>query len=163
MSLLRWLALLALGFWMGGLVALGAIAAPALFAVLEAHQGVAGRELAAAAFGVILDRFQYAAWIAGLALLVSIGFRAALGPRPRRFGLRMWVTAGMLAASVATVYFIAPRIRTLSASANGSVVALPADDARRVAFGRWHGASSALLIATVLAGAGLLWAEVSDE
>jgi uncharacterized membrane protein len=163
MSFLRWLGLLALAFWIGGLVALGAIAAPSLFSTLEAHDPSGGRELAAAAFGALFQRFQYGAWIAGVALLTSIGFRAALGPRPKRFGFRMWIAAAMLAASVATVFLITPHVEAIAASAGGAIVRLDATDPRRVAFNRWHGVSSGLMLATVLAGMGLLWAEVRDE
>src|SRR5689334_6001993 len=142
MVFLRWLGLLALGFWIGGLVALGLVAAPALFAVLQQHDPAAGRELAGAAFGAIFNRFQYWTWAAGALLLVSIGFRAALGPRPKRFGLRMWIASGMLAASLVTVFVVTPRINAIAAASGQPLASLAANDPRRVEFGRWHGASS---------------------
>jgi len=163
MSFLRWLALVALTFWIGGLVVLGAIAAPLLFAALQQHDPVGGRELAAATFGLIFERFQLFAGLAGMFLLISIGFRAALGPRPRRFGVRMWVAALMLGGCLFTVLVITPRVRAISTSVSGAVANLPADDPRREAFGRWHGVSSGLMLLTVVAGLGLLWAETRDE
>lgn len=163
MSFLRWLALVALAFWIGGLVVLGAVAAPLLFAVLQQHDPVGGRELAAATFGVIFERFQLFAGLAGIFLLISIGFRAALGPRPRRFGVRMWVAALMLAGCLFTVLVITPRVRAIAASVSGPVASLPSDDARRLAFGRWHGVSSGLMLVTIVAGVALLWAETRDE
>jgi hypothetical protein len=163
MVFLRWLGLVALAFWVGGLIALGAIGAPVLFDVLQGHDPVMGRELAGAAFGAMFQRFQYWSWGAGLVLLMSIGFRAALGPRPKRFGLRMWVAAGMLALSLVTVFVITPRVNAIAASAGVPVASLDASDARRVEFGQWHGASSALMLLTVAAGIALLWAEAHDD
>ena len=163
MVFLRWLGLLALAFWVGGLVALGAIGAPSLFDVLPQHVPATGRELAGAAFGAMFQRFQYWSWGAGLVLLMSIGFRAALGPRPKRFGLRMWLAASMLAASLLTVFVITPRINAIAASAGAPVATLEAADSRRVEFGRWHGASNLLMLFTIAAGVALLWAEAHDD
>jgi hypothetical protein len=162
MSFLRFLAFLALGFWIGGLVALGGIAASTLFAVLTAHDPVAGRELAGLAFGAIFQRFQYAAWVAGGVMLISLGFRRALGPRPRWFGLRMWIVVGMLVASVGTVLLITPRIESIRTSVSGPVANLPDQDPRKIAFGRWHGLSSGLMLMTIVVGVGLFWTEIQD-
>ena len=76
MSLLRFVAVVALALWVGGLVALG-VAAPTLFQVLEQH-APNGRELAGAAFGDVFARFQHVAWGLGTTLLASIGARAAV-------------------------------------------------------------------------------------
>ena len=113
MTFLRYLALIALALWIGGLVALGLVAAPQLFDVLEARQAAGGRELAGELFGSIFDRFQHVAWGLGGVLLASLGTRAALGPRPRRFAVRMWTVSAMLAASVVTSFVITPRIDTI--------------------------------------------------
>ena len=160
MSLLRFVAVVALALWVGGLVALG-VAAPTLFQVLEQH-APNGRELAGAAFGDVFARFQHVAWGLGTALLASIGARAALGPRPRRTGIRIWIAATMLALSLASALYIAPRIERIRASVPGPVASLPATDARRVEFGRLHGASNALMVATIVFGLGLLWFETRD-
>jgi uncharacterized membrane protein len=162
MSFLRFLALLALALWIGGLVTLGAITASTLFDVLEARDPATGRDLAAAAFGAIFRRFHYVSWGAGLVLLASLGARAALGPRPLRFGLRMWISAGMLAASVASVFLVAPRIERIRATTNGPVANLPEDDPRRIEFGRWHKLSTSLMALTIAAGVGLMWTEMKD-
>ena len=55
--MLRYVALLALVVWVGGLFALGAIAAPATFDVMAIRQIPDGRMLAGAVFGEILRRF----------------------------------------------------------------------------------------------------------
>jgi hypothetical protein len=163
MAFFRFASLLALAFWIGGLATLGAVAAPALFDALTAHDPSTGRELAGAAFGVVLDRFQYASWVAGAVLLVSLAGRAALGPRPRRWGLRMWIAAGMLAASVSSVFFVTPRIERLRSSTSGSIASLPQDDPIRVQFGQWHAISTGLMALTLAAGVGLFWMEATDR
>jgi len=163
MSFLRLAGVVALAFWIGGLAALGASVAPALFDVLAAHDPTTGREMAGMLFGVVFERFQYAAWGAGAVVLLSLGLRAALGPRPRRFGVRLWVAALMVSASVSTVFLVAPRIDAIRSSVTGPVASLPDTDPRRIEFGRWHGLSSALMLLTIVAGTGLLWAELSDQ
>lgn len=162
MSVLRFVAVIALAAWVGGLTALGAVGAPAIFDVLEARDPAGGRELAAQLFGTIFERFQYVSWGLALVVLISLGARAALGPRPRRFAIRMWVAAAMLATSLTIGLWAAPRIDAIRTSADGSVAALPDTDARKIEFGRLHGLSSGSMIAIVLAGAGLIWLEISD-
>src|SRR5579862_7797350 len=109
MSFLRYTALVALALWIGGLTALG-LAAPTIFGVLEAHDLMAGREMGGLIFGAVFARFLYASWGFGAILLLSLGLRAALGPRPRRFGIRMWIATSMLAMSVGTSWLIVPGI-----------------------------------------------------
>jgi hypothetical protein len=163
MSLLRFLAIVGLALWIGGLVALGAVTAPTLFSVLEAAQGPAGRELAGAAFGAVFERFQYVALILGLLVGGSLGVRAAIGPRPRHFKVRLWAVIGLLLIAGATTFVIAPRIDRIRGSVSSPIAALPETDARRVAFGRLHGLSNALMVVTVLVGLGLFWAEATDQ
>ncbi len=162
MTFLRYVALLALAVWMGGLVALGAIGAPALFGILETQNPSGGREMAGLLFGAMLSHFQYLAWGLGLVLLASLGARAALGPRPRRFAVRMWTVTAMLAGSVFATFFIAPRIDAIRGDVSGPVAALVDDDPRRSEFGRLHALSTGVMLVTVLAGAGLIWVEMRD-
>ena len=163
MAFFRFVGLVALALWMGGLATLGALTAPALFDVLGAHDPTSGRELAGAVFGSLFERFQRASWIAGVIVLLSLAGRAALGPRPRRLGIRMWIAAGMLAASVSSVLFITPRIERLRAGSSDSMASLPDDNPVRVEFGRWHALSTGLVVLTLAAGVGLLWMEATDR
>lgn len=163
MTFFRYLAFVALALWAGGLVALAGVAAPAIFELLQAHDPVAGRQMAGELFGVILGRFQYVAWLAAALLFLSYGSRAALGPRPRRTAVRIWIVAAMLAASLFTAFVIVPNVDAIRLSVEGPVAMLPADDARRIAFGRWHGLASVLAVATIIGGLGLAWAEMKDR
>ena len=161
MSLLRFSALVALAIWVGGLATLAGVGAPVIFEVLGSRDPTDG--LPALVFGAIFARVQYLAWLLALVILGSLGARAAIGPRPRRFGLRMWIVAGMLAASLATVFVIAPRIASIRASVGAAISTLPAEEPRRVTFSRLHGASTVLMGITILAGLGLIWTEMRDE
>lgn len=163
MSFLRYLAIVGLGLWIGGLVALGAVGAPTLFSVLEAAQGPGGRELAGAAFGAIFERFQYVSLGLGGLVVVSLGVRAAIGPRPTHFKLRLWAVVGLLVIAGATAFVVAPRIDRIRQSVAAPIASLPETDARRVAFGRLHGVSNVLMVVTVLVGLGLFWAENADR
>ena len=87
MLALRFAALLSIVVWVGGLIALAAVAAPAVFDVVAARQISEGRLLAGAIFGEILNRFTRVGYVCGLVLPISLITRAVLGPRPRRFAL----------------------------------------------------------------------------
>jgi hypothetical protein len=163
MSLLRFASILVLALWVGGLATLGGLAAPEIFDVLERHDPEGGRALAGEVFGAVFQRFQHVAWVLGALLLGLYGLRALLGPRPRRLGLRVWTAAALLAMSLAGGLFIAPRIEAIRQSTNGPVAALPDGDSRRTEFGRLHGLSNALMIVTLLAGVGLMWADLRDQ
>jgi hypothetical protein len=162
-AVLRFLSLAALAVWIGGLAALGGVAAPELFAWLQAHDPVAGRETAGQLFGVIFARFQHFSWALGGVAIVSLIVRAILGPRPRHFGIRAWLLAAMLAFSVATALWITPRIEAIRNSVSGPVASLADTDARKVTFGRLHGLSNVLMLMTIVTGLGLMWMEAGDR
>jgi hypothetical protein len=163
MTLLRYAAFLGLAVWIGGLAVLAGLGAPALFDVLAVEDPAGGRELAGLLFGAMLERFQYVAWGAAAVLLVSLGLRAAIGPRPRHTFPRIWVVLAMAAISLFTVFVIIPHVNEIRAAVDGAVAALPAADPRRIEFGRWHALSSGLMLLTIVLGLGLAWAEVHDQ
>lgn len=162
MSVLRFVSLLVLALWIGGLATLGSLAAPEIFSVLERHDPEHGRALAGEVFGAVFQQFQRVAWVLGGVLLALYGVRALLGPRPRRFGLRVGAAAGLLTISLVGGLMIAPRIDAIRRSTTGPVASLPDTDSRRTEFGRLHGLSNGLMVLTLLAGAGLIWAELRD-
>jgi hypothetical protein len=156
MTLLRFVAVLALAVWVGGLVTLGALTAPVLFTVLESQDALGGREMAGLLFGSVFREFQFLGWAMGGVLLTSLGLRAALGPRPQRMAIRMWTSVAMLAMSAVTTYVIIP-------GTPGPIAALAAADPVRVEFGRLHGISNVLALITVVGGIGLIWVELRDQ
>lgn len=161
MLALRYAALLALTLWVGGLVVLGGIAAPAAFAVLS-PRGAEGRMLAGAVFGEALHRFHALGYACAGVLVASLGARGLLGPRPGRLAGRMGVALVMAAAMLASGLLITPRIARLQASIGAAPSSLPAGDPRRVAFGRLHAASTGILLLPVFGGLLLLYRELHD-
>ena len=96
MLALRYVYVLALVVWLGGMLILGAIVAPTTFEVLQASAGEHGRELAGAVFGSMLARFHYVAYGAGALLLLTLTAMSVLGPRPARGGVRAAIIAVMV-------------------------------------------------------------------
>ena len=85
---LRYLYVLALGVWLGGMVVLGAIVAPSTFQVLQASAPEIGRALAGELFGTILARFHYVAYTCGGVLLVSMAAMALSTASPAAWPCR---------------------------------------------------------------------------
>jgi len=163
MFLLRYVALLALVVWVGGLVALGAIAAPATFDVMAARQVVDGRLLAGAVFGEILRRFFFASSIAAGVIFLSLVLRRILGPKPRHFGWRAGILILMVGATVYAGVTVAGRIAALQASMKVAPSSLPESDPRRIEFGRLHATSSALQLVPLLGGLALIFWELRES
>jgi len=161
MLALRYAALLLLVIWVGGLLALGAIAAPAIFDVLAA-QPDRGRVLAGALFGEILRRFHLVSYTVGGLLLGTLLLRRVLGPAPRRFAWRAGLAALMLAASAYSGLVVAARIGQLQKDLGVAPSSLPEGDARRVEFGRLHGLSTGLQLVPLLGGLMLIYWEIKE-
>lgn len=161
MLALRYAAVLALALWTGGLTVLGALAAPAAFDVLGAS-GVEGRSLAASVTGEMLRRFNPIAYSCAALVLLSLGVRGVLGPRPRRFAVRIAGIAVMLAAAVYAGAVIAPRIEQTQRAIGAPPSTLAPDDPRRIEFGRLHGLSVSLQLVPLLGGLALLFWELKD-
>jgi uncharacterized membrane protein len=158
---LRYAAVLALVLWVGGLLAIGTLAAPAAFDVLGAR-GAEGRALAGAVVGETLRRFNHAAYLCAGVVLLSLAIRGVLGPRPRRFALRV---AGLLVMTAATVYagvVIAPQIVRVQQAIGAAPSTLDPADPRRIEFGRLHARSAYVQIVPLLGGLALLFFELND-
>jgi hypothetical protein len=161
MLALRYAAVLALALWTGGLVVVGAVAAPSVFDVLGAR-GAEGRVLAGAVVGELLQRFTLISYGCAAVVLLSLAVRGVLGPRPRRFAFRV---AGLLLMIAATAYggfVLAPRIAAMQRSIGTAPSALDETDPRRVEFGRLHGFSVSLQLVPLLGGLALLFWELKD-
>jgi uncharacterized protein DUF4149 len=162
MLALRYASALALAVWVGGLLALGGIAAPAVFDVVGAHRVPDARVVAGAIFGEALRRFQHVSYVCGAVVPVSLATRAVLGPRPRRFALRIAISLLMLGAAVYSGFVVTPRIERLRDAAGVAPSSLSESDPRRVAFGRAHGLSTGLQLVPVAGGLLLLFWELRD-
>jgi hypothetical protein len=164
MPALRYATLLALVVWIGGLFALGAIAAPAIFQVV-ADKGVpAGRALSGAIFGDVLRRFHLVGYACGAWIVLSLVVRALLGPRPRRFAVRTTIAAAMLGAVLYSGLVVASSVARIQQQIGEGVSpsSLPAGDARRAEFDRLHSRSTMLHFIPLIGGLVLLIWEMND-
>src|SRR5262249_57296914 len=82
MVAVRYVALLALVVWLGGMVMLGAVVAPSTFRVLQAADPAAGRVLAGALFGEILRLFHLLAYACGALIILALVVMKFVGPPP---------------------------------------------------------------------------------
>ena len=159
---LRYVYILTLVVWLGGMVALGALVAPTTFQVLQAHEPVAGRELAGEVFGSILARFHYVAYGAGAVLLVSLLLMRLLGPRPLAFGVRAAIVGAMLLAALYSGVIVLRQIDEVQQEAGGLPSRLPLSDARRVRFDELHLLSTRLMMLTMAGALVLLYWEARE-
>ena len=162
MLALRYLYVLALVFWLGGMVILGAVVAPTTFQVLQATVPATGRELAGAVFGATLARFHYVAYAAGGLLLLTLAAMRVLGPRPAHVGVRAIIAAVMLAVALYSGMVVLHQIDAVQVEAGGLPSRLPAGDDRRVRFDALHLLSTRLMIFNMCAALVLLYWEARE-
>jgi uncharacterized membrane protein len=162
MLALRYVYVLALVVWLGGMVILGAVVAPTAFEVLQASVPATGRELAGMVFGTTLARFHYVAYVAGGLLLVTLAAMRVLGPRPAHVGVRAIIAALMLAVALYSGMVVLRQIDAVQAEAGGLPSRLPADDDRRVRFDALHLLSTRLMMFNIAAALVLLYWEARE-
>ena len=162
MIFLRYLYILALVVWLGGMVVAGGVAAPAIFAVLEAWNPAEGRVLAGRVFGEVLQRLYWLGYALAGVMFVSLTLHRLLGSRPIKYGVRAIILALMVTFTLVADYHVGPRVAAIQARVSGAVSALPADDPNRVEFNRLHGLANLLLSLTVAGGLALLFWEARE-
>jgi hypothetical protein len=160
MSGVRFVSLAALALWVGGLVALGFVAAPVLFEVLTAHDPETGRTVAGLAFGAVFESFNQLALVLGAVVAATLAWRASRTPRSRGLPWRATVLAVMLGATVITGAVIGPRIDALRATTPTAIADLPDTDPVKIQFGRLHGLSGGLMVLTIAGGLALMYSEM---
>lgn len=133
----------ALALWLGGAVLFSAVIAPAAFAVLPT------RTLAGDLVARVLPVVFYAGMVVGV-LVLALG---VLDAEEWRWSTTDVASAIVAIACAAAQFIIGSRIVQLRSRISGPVDALPPGDSLRVAFGRLHGISVALLGVAMLAAA----------
>ncbi len=159
MFLLRFLYLLALAIWLGGMVVVGLIVAPSVFGVLGAWDPAEGRVLAGQVVGEILGTLHLVFYAAGVVMFVVLTIRRLLGPRPVVYGIRAGIIAAMLGMALASGFGISPRVEAMQKEIGAPVASLPEGDPRRQSFYQLHGLSNLLLAATAVGAFILLFWE----
>lgn len=156
MRAVRYLYVLALALWLGGMAVAAFVVAPTIFSVLEAWNGSTGRVLAGGAFGEILRRLYIAGGAAGALMLLALTLHRIIGPRPKAYGIRAAIIVLMVGLTAYAAAVIQPRMDTLQAQVGGPIAELPSTDARRTEFDRLHGLSTTLMSLTMIGGLALL-------
>jgi uncharacterized membrane protein len=162
MLALRYVYLLALIVWLGGMIILGALVAPTTFEVLQAAQPASGRELGGAVFGAIIARFHYVQYAAGAILLLSVAGMGLLGPRPRASAVRAGIIVVMLAVAVYSGVIVLGNIEAVQREAGGLTSRLAVTDQRRIRFDQLHGLSTNLMLFNMAAALVLLYWEARE-
>ena len=162
MFLLRYLYVVALVLWVGGLVVAGALVAPSVFGVLQAWNQSQGRVLAGQVFGEVLLRLTWLSYAMGGVMFITLTLHRLLGARPLKYGIRVGIMAMMLVMMMITGFYLIPEVDAIQAEVSGPVSELPDTDPRRVEFNRLHGLSNILFSITAIGGLALCWWEARE-
>jgi len=160
---LRYVYVLALVVWLGGMLILGALVAPTLFGVLQAADPATGRALAGAAFGAALARFHYVAYTAGGLLVVTLTGMRILGPKPAAFAIRALIVLVMLGIAIYSGTVVLERIDEIHAAVGVLPSRLPATDPRRIEFDALHVLSTRLMTANIIGALALIYWEAKEH
>ncbi|WP_455222551.1 DUF4149 domain-containing protein [Kaarinaea lacus] len=133
-----------LTLWVGGLWAIGYIAAPTLFALLDE------RQLAGALAGQMFHIISYIGLVCGLLLLVSVLKRAGLQ-------WRVWVLIFMLVLVTTGEFVLQPMMESLK------LQGLVEGSAAKKQFGILHGVASIIYLVESLLGLALVAAGLSAK
>ena len=162
MLALRYVYVLALALWLGGMVVLGAVVAPTTFQVLQASVPDSGRLLGGAVLGEILSRVHYVAYGAGAATLVSLAAMALLGPRPRGYAVRSAIVTLMLLVALYSGFVVLREVDAIQQEVGGLPSSLHAEDARRIRFDELHQLSTQLMMVNIIGALVLLYWEARE-
>ena len=162
MFALRYLYVVALVLWVGGLIVAGAIVAPSVFGVLQSWNEAQGRVLAGQVFGEVLLRLTWLSYAMAAVMFITLTLHRLLGARPVKYGIRVGIMALMLLLMMITGFYLIPEVDAIQAQVSGPVSELPDTDPRRVEFNRLHGLSNILFSITAIGGLALCWWEARE-
>ncbi len=159
MVALRCLYLIALVFWVGGMVALGALAAPATFDVLEAHHGASGRLEAGDVFSEMLRRFRLFEYGSATILLGCLGVLYRHTPRPTAIGIRVVTVVAMLAVSLYAGLAITGQIAAVQLEIENNISTLTDTNQYAAQFDYLYSLTTMLLLLNLGGGLSLIYWE----
>lgn len=163
MVALRCLYLIALVFWVGGMVALGALAAPATFDVLEAYHGSGGRLEAGEVFEEMLRRFRYFEYGSAVILLGCLGTLVYRGSQAAALSTRIVTVVLMLAVSLYAGFGIASQVAALQTEINGNVAAWSDSSQFAARFDALYAQTTTLLLLNLGFGLSLIYWEARSK
>ena len=162
MFVLRYLYVVALVLWVGGLIVAGALVAPSVFGVLQAWHASEGRVLAGQVFGEVLLRLTWLSYAMGAVMFVTLTLHRLLGARPVKYGIRVGIMGVMVTMMMVTGLWLIPQVDAIQAGVTGPVAELADTDPRRAEFNRLHGLSNILFAITAVGGLALCWWEARE-
>ena len=162
MILLRYLYVVALVIWVGGLIVAGALVAPSVFGVLQAWNALQGRMLAGQVFGEVLMRLTWLSYAMGAVMFITLTLHRLLGARPLQYGIRVGIMGVMLVMMLVIGFYLIPGVDAIQAQVAGPMAELPDTDPRRLEFNRLHGLSNILFSITAIGGLALCWWEARE-
>jgi uncharacterized membrane protein len=155
-TILRFLMILSLGTWVGAGLFVTLVVAPAAFRQLPAP------DLAGAVVGYTLTRLHLMGIGAGIVFLLAFAGLAGTVGLARPAAVLVVLAVLMTAASE---FGVTPRmagLREQMVREHGSIAATPREDPARTSFGRLHGVSASLELATLAIGLTALFMTVRD-
>lgn len=162
MTTLRYVYVLALVVWLGGMVAIGIVVAPTIFQTLQTVSPQDGRAFAGEAFKAILVRFHYVAYGCGALMLLSLVGMGLLGPRPKGYAIRAGLVLLMLGIALYSGLAVLREIDGIQAEVGTLPSRLAVADPRRVRFDALHLLATRLMQVNIVAALALLWWEARD-
>ena len=148
MSFLRFLMLLSLVVWLGGLIFFAFVLAPTVFS----PGLLPSRQMAGSIVGRSLDRLHCMAIVCGTVFLIaSMLYSRIASGNARPLAARHVLIALMLLLTVISQFAISPRMHAIRAEA-GVVDDLPPDNPLRMEFDRLHMWSEKFEVAVLLLG-----------
>ena len=148
MSFLRFLMLLSLVVWLGGLIFFAFVLAPTVFS----PGLLPSRQMAGSIVGRSLDRLHYVAIVSGTVFLIaSMLYSRIASGNARPLAARHVLIVLMLLLTVVSQFAISPKMHVIRAEA-GVIDDLPPDNPLRVEFDRLHVWSERVEVAVLLLG-----------
>jgi len=155
-TILRFLLIFSLGTWVGAGLFVSLVVAPAAFRQLPTP------DLAGAVVGYTLTRLHLMGIGAGIVFLLA---SAALAGRAGAARPAALLVVLMVLLTAASEFGVTPRmagLREQMVRQHGSIAATPREDPARSSFGRLHGVSASLELATLVIGLAVLFLTVRD-
>lgn len=154
----RFLQTLSLGVWLGAMIFLGFVLAPAAFKVLPT------RELAGQLVGLSLTRLYLLSYICAALFLLGLVVEQRLnGTGWGNLALPVACLAVMSLLTLFSHFYLGGQMAALRVEmtvAFGSIDATPKEHILRASFGRLHGVSTLAMMANMLLGLALLFLTV---
>ena len=148
LAFLRFLMLLALVIWLGGILFFGAVLAPTLFSTLPK------REMAGAVVTKSLAALHWIGIVSGIVFLLCALVAPHFGGTA--LGWRNWLVVAMLALTLVSQFGVSRRMVALRKDMV-EIDSIAPDDPRRIEFNKLHRYSTALEQGVLILGLVVLW------